>query len=257
MQHAASIVAGFTAQAESFNTSAVAADGDMLDRITAWAQPGRDECWLEAACGPGLIARRLAPEVAAVTGFDLTPAMIAVAKREAATAGLDNATFTIGDATALPVADGFFDCAVSRFSLHHIPVPERLITEMARVVKPGGKLVLVDPLADEEPQAAAWSQEVERLRDPSHWASLSLSQLHAMIAGSAWRLEREEVMALELDFDDWLARGQAAPAQQELAERLVSEPPAGATCFQVRTLGGRRILRLALWLARLRRGDAA
>ena len=51
--HDADIVAEFTQQAETFNDSATARSELMLDRLIALAQPGSDERWLEAACGPG------------------------------------------------------------------------------------------------------------------------------------------------------------------------------------------------------------
>jgi ubiquinone/menaquinone biosynthesis C-methylase UbiE len=173
LEHTRSIVTGFTAQAESFNTSQVATDDGLLNAILALAEP-RDERWLEAACGPGLIARRLAPCVAVVDGYDLTPAMIEIARREAAAAGLANVGFAVGDATALPVPDDSFDGAVSRFSLHHIPLPGRLLAELRRVVKPGGRVVIADPLADADPDAAAWSQEIEHR--PPHAAAFVVAE---------------------------------------------------------------------------------
>lgn len=252
-QHTRSVVAGFTAQAESFNTSAVATDEDLLDRITVLAAPRGEERWLEAACGPGLIARRLAPHVAHVHGFDLTPAMIEVARREAAAAELTNAEFSIGDATALQVSAAGFDGAVARFAVHHIPVPGRLLEELSRVLRPEGKLVLVDLIADDDPEARAWSQEIERLRDPTHWATLSLGQLRSLATRTGLRIEEEQIQPLELDFDDWLVRGGTGDDEQILVERLLGERPAHSECFTVTRSGGQRVLRLRLWLARLRR----
>jgi SAM-dependent methyltransferase len=252
LEHTRSIVTGFTAQAESFNSSPVATDGGLLDAILALAEPRSDERWLEAACGPGLIARQLAPHLTAVEGYDLTPAMIDIARREAAAAGLANVGFAVGDATSLPVPDDSFDGAVSRFSLHHIPLPGRLLVELRRVVKPGGRIVIADPVADADPEAAAWSQEIERLRDPSHWASLSLGQMHAAVEHAGLMIEQERLMALNLDFDDWLARGGAAPADHTLVELALKHPPAHAAAFVVTGHGGRRTLGLQMWLARLR-----
>lgn len=64
--------------------------------------------------------------------------MIEKAREEAALEGIGNAEFSVGDATALEFEDASFDGAVTRFSLHHIPVPGRVVAEMARVVGPGG-----------------------------------------------------------------------------------------------------------------------
>jgi SAM-dependent methyltransferase len=208
--HTRSIVTGFTAQAESFNSSPVATDDGLLDAI------------------------------------------LALARREAAAAGLANASFAIGDATALPVPRDCFDGAVSRFSLHHIPLPGRLLVELRRAVKPGGRIVIADIVADSDPEAAAWSEEIERLRDPTHWASLNLGQMHTAVERARLTIERESLIALSLDFDDWLARGGTAPADHALVELALNNPPAHAAAFVVTGHGGRRTLHLQMWLARLR-----
>jgi ubiquinone/menaquinone biosynthesis C-methylase UbiE len=250
--HTDSVITAFTAQAESFNTSQAATDVGLLDAIVTMADPRPGERWLEAACGPGLIARRLARDVGEVEGYDITPAMIDIARREALAAELGNVRFQVGDATALPVAADSFDGAVSRFSIHHIPLPERMLRELARVVKPGGRIVLADPVADADPDAAAWSQALERLRDPTHWASLSLPQMHAIVARAGLTIEEEAVVPLELDFDDWLHRGEADASDQALVQHSLTHQPPHSVAFVVAEHGGRRILRLQMWLARLR-----
>src|SRR5262249_18736946 len=158
----------------------------------------------EAACGPGIVSRRLAPYVETVHGVDLTAAMVDTARRAAAAARLGNVTFEVADATATSLDDAGFDGAVTRFSIHHIPVPVRRPRELARLVKPGGKIIVVDHLADADADARSWSQEIERLRDPSHWACLSSDQMHAVGERAGLVLEDERQLTCELDFDDWL-----------------------------------------------------
>jgi RimJ/RimL family protein N-acetyltransferase/SAM-dependent methyltransferase len=242
------VVSEFTGQAEGFNASAVARAVETLDDLVALADPRAGERWLEAACGPGLIARRLAPHVAHVLGVDATPAMIDLARREAA--GLPNVDFTTGDATALALADGAVDGAVARFAIHHVPVPQRLVDELARVVRPGGRVVLADHVADDDPDAAAWAQEIERLRDPSHWASLPAGRLRALGERAGLRLDEERLVPVELDFEDWLERGSGGRAAGPLIERALADAPPGAECFSVGERDGRRVLSLRLWSAR-------
>src|SRR5436853_3907622 len=134
----------FTHQSESFNVAPVMRSADTLGRLVDMIPGAPGERWLDAACGPGLVARGLAPRVGQVHGVDMTPAMVDVARREAAAEGIANAVFSVGDATALDFADGAFDGAVTRFSLHHIPVPARVVEELARVVRRGGTVGLAD-----------------------------------------------------------------------------------------------------------------
>jgi AcrR family transcriptional regulator/SAM-dependent methyltransferase len=244
---AGTLVGEFTHQAETFNVSAVATGPATLDELLALAAPEPDERWLDAACGPGVVSRALAPRVRAVHGVDATPAMVEVARREAA--GLGNATFAVGDATALALPDGSFDAALTRFAIHHVPVPARLFEELARVVRPGGKVVMADHLADADAEAAAWAQEIERLRDPSHWASLPLTRLRALGAAAGLTLEAESVTPLRLDYEDWLRRGSGGPAARGLVERALAHPPAAAECFRF-SAGA---LELRMWMSVWRR----
>jgi ubiquinone/menaquinone biosynthesis C-methylase UbiE len=244
----------FTQQATAFNESAVANSATLLDAILDAATPVASERWLEAACGPGIISRGLAPLVAAVHGVDITAAMVELARAQAAAAGLDNVTFEAADATATGLETASFDGAVTRFSVHHLPIPARLFDELARLVRPGGTAVVVDHLADGELEPYVWSQELERLRDPSHWASLSAAGLRALGDRAGFVLEREDRFPLGLDFDDWLHRGTADPAAWALVERLLAQRPGGTECFAVSERDGARILTLQIWLGRWRRG---
>ena len=97
---------------------------------------------LEVAIGTG---RNLPfyPADAQITAIEISPAMLAIARQRATDLGID-ADLREGDAEALPFADNSFDTVVCALSLCTIPDPAKAITEMARVLKPGGKLLLLD-----------------------------------------------------------------------------------------------------------------
>jgi SAM-dependent methyltransferase len=239
------LVGEFTHQAASFNASQAANAPETLQALVDLAGPRPDERWLEAACGPGVVARALAPRAQHVHGVDLTPKMVELARSEAE--HLANVTFEVGDATALEQPDGAFDGAVARFTIHHVPVPQRLVDELARVVRPGGAVVLADHVADEDPDAAAWAQEIERLRDPSHWASLTLPRLRALGQRAGLALEAEQLSPLELDYEEWVQRGSGTAVARPLIERLVADPPPSST-FRIED----GTLTLQWWAARFR-----
>src|SRR6201999_3288318 len=178
----ASVREEFAHQADSFARSPTMSLAETLDAVVELVPADGSARWAEFACGPGLIARAMAPRVGSVLGLDLTPAMIDKARAEAAAAGVENVSFELGDATALDVPDDSFDGAITRFSLHHIPAPIRVLEEMRRVVKPGGLVVVADHVTDDEGAAAAWHEEIERLRDPSHWACLTPSRIADLAA---------------------------------------------------------------------------
>jgi ubiquinone/menaquinone biosynthesis C-methylase UbiE len=100
---------------------------------------------LEVAVGTG---RNLAyyPDAVSLTGIDLSPAMLAVARRRAGDLGRD-VDLQVGDAQALAFPDGAFDTVVCTLALCGIPDPDRAVAEMKRVLRPDGRLVLLDHVA--------------------------------------------------------------------------------------------------------------
>jgi ubiquinone/menaquinone biosynthesis C-methylase UbiE len=120
------LIAEFTHQAESFNAAAVPHAAEVLDGLVRLAAPQPHQRWLDVACGPGIVTRKLAAHVREVHGVDVTPAMVAIARREAAAAGLSNVSFAVADANALDVGSASVDGVVTRFAIHHMPVPSRL-----------------------------------------------------------------------------------------------------------------------------------
>lgn len=166
-----------------------------------------------------------------------------------------SATHPRPDATSLDFPEDTFDGAITRLSLHHIPAPGRVVAEMARVVRPGGAVVVGDLAADHDRDATAWREEIERLRDPSHWACLTPERLREMGAAAGLIAEVEEIVPVNIDFDDWLARGSNGQAAASLIEGLLDEQPAGAESFSVvRGENGRRLLQ-RYWLGRWRRPE--
>ncbi|HVT00226.1 MAG TPA: class I SAM-dependent methyltransferase [Solirubrobacterales bacterium] len=250
--HSGAIRDEFAYQAESFARSAAMSLAETLDAVVDLVPVDPEARWAEIACGPGLIARAMAPRVGSVVGFDLTPTMIEKARADAAAAGVENVSFELGDATALDLPDDSFDGAVTRFSLHHIPAPVRVLEEMRRVVRPGGTVVVADHVTDDDGEAAAWHEEIERLRDPSHWACLTPARVAALGERAGLEPDIDRVLPFAIDFREWLSRGSGGPANAELIERLLGEAPASVESFVVTGEGDERLLNLRNSLHRWR-----
>ena len=109
------------------------------------------ETLLDAGCGTAPMVSLLSEAYpqAAFVGLDLTPEMI----RKAEQKQLPNAEFVVGDCEAMPFADGRFDLVINSQSFHHYPDPQAFFNEVARVLKPNGRLILRDNTG---PRAVMW-----------------------------------------------------------------------------------------------------
>jgi ubiquinone/menaquinone biosynthesis C-methylase UbiE len=234
--NAREIVDQFTKQVDTFVKSPHVNAEEPVRRFLALVRPRGDERALDVACGPGLLAKALAPVVGSFVGVDLTSAMIDKARLIAGEAKLSNARFEVADATALPFADGSFDLAVTRLALHHMADPARSLAEMTRVLAPGGHLAVFDIEASEIPAEAIAQNEIERLRDPSHTRALSLSELVQLLGGLRLELDRIETFGFRIAVEDWINRAFQTPeARAEVHRRLAQPGP--------RAFGGRKLYR--------------
>src|SRR5689334_23956148 len=99
---------------------------------------------LDVACGTGLVTFPAAKAVAPggeVLGTDISQEMIATASRLARARGIVNCSFRRMDAEELAFDDGSFDVVLCALGLMYVPAPERVVLEMHRVLKPGGRAV--------------------------------------------------------------------------------------------------------------------
>src|SRR5437870_9779741 len=121
-----------------------AAERAAWDRILNLVLPagGRLDA-LDAGCGTGFLTFELAGRGHRVTGVDFAPAMIAEARRKAAERAV-SARLEEADAEQLPFGPAPFDLVISRHLLWTLPHPEAAIDEWIRVLRPGGRLVVVD-----------------------------------------------------------------------------------------------------------------
>jgi arsenite methyltransferase len=106
---------------------------------------------VDVGCGAGLdslIAARMVGPEGAVVGVDMTPEMLARARRSAEEAGAANVEFRQGVAEALPVPDGWADVVISNGVLNLFPDKQAGLAEMARVLAPGGRLQIGDILVE-------------------------------------------------------------------------------------------------------------
>ena len=112
----------------------------VAGHLTRFANVNSDQAILDVGTGTGVVAITARRIGAKVTALDLTPAMLAMAKENADVAGHRDIEWHEGDAEALPFPDASFDVVLSQFGHMFAPRPEVAVSEMLRVLKPGGTI---------------------------------------------------------------------------------------------------------------------
>jgi SAM-dependent methyltransferase len=204
----------FTRQATVFSTAPTITDEDALRMIVEAARPAPDDRLLDVACGPGLVVCAFAPHVREATGIDVTPAMLERARKLAAEKGLINIAWRQGDVYSLPYNDASFTIVTTRFSCHHFLDPAAVVREMVRVCTPGGRIIVVDDYASEDPSKAAEFNKLEKLRDPSHSRCLTLSELKGLFGKAGLPEPAATFYELRGDVPGLLARSFPNPGDE-------------------------------------------
>ena len=190
----------------------------LAERVRTWLAPLRgDERALDAGCGTGALALALAPLVGEVLGVDTDEERIEAAR----TLAPANVRFEAGDASALGFAASSFDLVGCLKLLHHARRPELIVAELTRVLRPGGRLLLVDQVAPVDPLAGPELDRFERARDPSHTRLLPDGDVRALLEANDLLVRRAELDHEERPLGPYLdlvgVEGEARARALELA----------------------------------------
>ena len=208
----------FTRTAQIFGDYAVASRVAEAERLARMVKAGPAGRAIDLACGPGTLALRFARHVRWICGLDLTPAILERARRSAAAEGLTNLDFAIGDAQALPFADGSLDIAVTSYALHHFSDPARTVAEMARVLRRGGRVGILDIFLPSDPAVSALNNRIEIIRDASHTRTLAREEFQSLFAANGLRVIETAVEENTRSFDHWMLVAGSKPGDPAYAE---------------------------------------
>jgi SAM-dependent methyltransferase len=206
MDQSQSIQDRFGPAAAAYAVSAVHASGADLDAMLEAAGLRGHERVLDVGCGAGHTALAFAPRCREVVAYDLTPALLAQAAALAGERGLGNVRFEQGDAAVLPFEDASFVVVTSRLSAHHYARPRDAVREAARVLAPGGVLLLSDTVAPEDPACDSFLNCFELMRDVSHVRDHRVSEWHAMFREAGLGPETLGRFRIGQEFGPWVER---------------------------------------------------
>jgi ubiquinone/menaquinone biosynthesis C-methylase UbiE len=237
----------FTRQAETFSASSAITDAGLTQRfVDALGEAARGSV-LDVACGPGILSAADAKSARDVVAFDLTPEMLKKATQRCSEAGLANVGFREGNAAELPFADAAFDAVVTRLSVHHFDRPARVMSEIFRVLRPGGRFVIADVISSEVPAEAELQNAIEILRDPSHVRMLPGSELTSLIKDAGFAIESQTTWDKPREFEEWMGIVNDASRVPPLRMVVRALARAGASAGMGLSLDGDKIRFFHRW----------
>ena len=223
--HKAQVQAQFGRSAQDYVTSSGHAGGADLDRLVSWGRTRGAPRVLDVATGGGHTALAFSAFTPTVVSTDLTLVMLEAARDFIRGTGAVNVRFVASDVEALPFRDASFGVVTCRLAAHHFPAILPAMKEIARVLRPGGSLLLQDILGHDETELAAFILEVEKRRDPSHVRALTHREWEAFLKAAGMTVIDEGVLAKSRPWEEWTARMRMTPAAKADLERFVLDAP--------------------------------
>jgi ubiquinone/menaquinone biosynthesis C-methylase UbiE len=201
--------------------------GKDLEEAARLLQPTQDDNLLDVACGGGHLALFFAPKVRQVVASDLTMLMLKKAQEHIAEeGGVDNVIFREADAEDLPFPAGSFTLLTCRIAPHHFPDVPRALQEFHRVLRRGGRMVIIDTLMPDDPEIARFYQAMETMRNPTHIKAYTEEQWETMVEAAELILQETKTIEIEHDFQAWIKTGGVTRSKAQELNKFFMDAPA-------------------------------
>lgn len=209
----------FGRRAGAYARSASHARDQDLGILVAHLHLRSGERVLDVATGTGFTAFALAAAGASVVGVDLTLPMLQEGRRLQPEAAV---RWVVGDAGALPFRAATFDVVTARRAPHHFPDLRGALAEMTRVLRPGGRLGIVDQSPPDDEGGRALMEHLEKLRDPSHAEAHPPARWRRLVEDLGVEVSFAGQVQRRLTVEDWLAPAGVDPARRRAIEEALA-----------------------------------
>lgn len=155
------------------------ADDEQLQRLLTFLAPKNEQVFLDLGTGNGYAGMSLAQQFpgCSVIGLDIAESALLQTAEKAKEKGLRNIRFETFDGISLPLADGCLDGVICRYAFHHFPEYERMLNEISRTIRTGGRFVLSDAVKNEL-DTTDFINSFQALKDDGH---VKMHKIHGLV----------------------------------------------------------------------------
>jgi ubiquinone/menaquinone biosynthesis C-methylase UbiE len=180
--------------------------GPDLEMIREIASQRFPSVTVDVATGAGHALRAVCPFSGSCAALDLTMEMLQVAREHLTGAGLTNVRFIQSAADHLPFTESTVSLLTCRIAPHHFQSVPGFLDEVARVLEPEGRCVIIDTISPDESESDRFINEVDQQRDPSHVRSHTLRQWLGFFEKAGLETISVEFFERNHPFLEWAAR---------------------------------------------------
>jgi SAM-dependent methyltransferase len=231
MEHGLTARQQFRRRPESYAMTGSSADQKFIAFLISVSGVSRTDRVLDLACGRGGATLAFGERCGHAVGVDVVDEPLSHARAASVERAISNVDFVLSEVERLCFDDGCFDGALCRFSFHHFANPGHVFAELARVVAPGGWMVIADMVASDDPDKADFHNRMERLCDPTHSRTLPIPEFEGLAALHGFTTAMKVARDARLTLEDWIRFGGASPENaarlREMAQAALDEDRAG------------------------------
>ncbi len=209
----------FGRQALAYNANCLLADEENLSTIIRMARIKGEDKVLDVATGTGFLAGALSEVAGEVMATDLTLEMLYQTRPKTQ----NNTSFCLADVERLPFHNDSFDMVTCRVALHHFTRPDEAFSEIRRVCRPNGRVVIMDIISSEDDNRREYHNKMERLRDSSHVKQYSYSEIKQMFSDCGLKVVEAEMWEYTWEMEEWLAIANPAEVNASEIRKMMSE----------------------------------
>jgi len=203
-KHISEIKREFTQQADFIDKSDAFRSEEILKNIIELADIKKNSVVLDLACGTGIVTNAIAHASNHILAVDITDEMVRKTQSMCDENEFSHIEVLKGHAERLNFKDEYFDCIVTKLSIHHFKNPFKVLEEMKRVLKKGGIIVIADIYASSIKDEARLHNAIEQLRDPTHTQMLSLEEYKELFRLTNLEVNLIKYIDMQRHYDEWL-----------------------------------------------------